>query len=337
MVRKSNIVRFVVVLALMALAVFAVWRAAESGRAEDSAGKERKLPEVERANPYTVIGGARCQPKPNQESLLVIGTDCHGPLVDIEDKDEEGTIRSDTLLLLVVNKQEDTYAIIPINRNTMVPIRSLEKDGSVLTVTDAQICFAYAGGYTREQSLENAVWTVSEYLYGFPIDNALAFSLDAIGVLNHSVGGVEVKIEDDFSQADPSLKKGETVRLTDAQADAFVHGRMTVADGTNENRMSRQEAFLSAWGEQMRKQYKDSADDAANVLDELGDLMYTDMRKSDLSRFLKAFISNKDLGVYEIEGRAAEDGFFGWATFTPDEKSKEKAAMSVLFEPVPQQ
>ena len=333
MIRRSEAIKVIIVLVLMAAAVLLVRQAALGGRAKDNAGKERTLPEVERVQPYTIINGQKCQVRPNLESLLVIGTDRTGPLTDIEDKDTEETMRSDTLLLLVVNKQEDTYGIIPINRNTMLNVRSLTKEGEVEGISEVQASFAYAGGYTREQSCENAAWSVSDFLYGFPVDHSVAFSISAIGVLNHAAGGVEVKINDDFSKADKSLKKGQTVKLTDEQADAFVHGRMSVGDGTNENRMSRQEQFMAAWGKQMRKQYKDNADEAAKVFDELGDLMYTDMLKGDLSRFLKAYLSDKDLGIYEIDGEIGEDAFFKWATFTADEKSKEQIAMEMLFEP----
>ena len=56
-----------------------------------------------------------------------------------------------------------------------------------------------------------------------------------------------VTIEDDFSERDPSLKKGETVKLMGAHAENYVRGRMDVADGTNQNRMQRQNDYEEAF------------------------------------------------------------------------------------------
>ena len=54
----------------------------------------------------------------------------------------------------------------------------------------------------------------------------------------------------DFEQRQVEMQTkqmmGETVTLTDAQAEHFVHDRMNVGDGTNEGRMRRQDAYIES-------------------------------------------------------------------------------------------
>ena len=59
--------------------------------------------------------------------------------------------------------------------------------------------------------------------------------MDEIAQLNHVIGGATVTIEDDFSQIDPTLVKGETITLSDEQAYSFLHARLNVGDEENES------------------------------------------------------------------------------------------------------
>ena len=71
-------------------------------------------------------------------------------------------------------------------------------------------------------------------------------NMSAIEVVNDMVGGVTVTIEDDFPDSD-TLIKGQTVTLHGKDAERFIRERKTVADGLNENRMSRQAQYEEAF------------------------------------------------------------------------------------------
>ena len=69
--------------------------------------------------------------------------------------------------------------------------------------------------------------------------------MSAIAVLNDAVGGVTVTVPEDFEDAGPEYKKGETLHLDGSQAESFVRWRNSEEDGSNNQRISRQKQYLT--------------------------------------------------------------------------------------------
>lgn len=220
------------------------------------------------------IGGKDYRAKTRVKSYLFMG-------IDKETQEETGdgltAGQCDVLQLVVIDQNANTYAILPINRDTITEVKSLDDDGSVLAETEMQIALAHANGDGGEVSCENTVDAVSNYLNGQKIDGYAALNMDAIGVINHLAGGVTVTIEDDFSEEDPSLKMGETIKLDDEQAVHYVRGRMDVGDGTNENRMKRQSTYMNAVSDIFKQKMSEDEGFVMEVYDALQDYMVTDI------------------------------------------------------------
>ena len=170
------------------------------------------LPEEETVD----VGGVACTPKKNIRTYLFMGLDAQGETETVDEYVSTG--QCDTLQLLVIDETDKTYTRLPLNRDTMTDVNSLDYDGTYLATSRLQLALAHASGDGGAISCENTVDAVSGLLYGQTIDGYASLNMDAIGVLNHLADGVTVTIEDDFSKADPSLKEGETVTLTDEQA-----------------------------------------------------------------------------------------------------------------------
>ena len=161
------------------------------------------------------VGGVACTPKKNIRTYLFMGLDAQGETETVDEYVSTG--QCDTLQLLVIDETDNTYTRLPLNRDTMTDVNSLDYDGTCLATSRLQLALAHASGDGGAISCENTVDAVSGLLYGQTIDGYASLNMDAIGVLNHLADGVTVTIEDDFSKADPSLKEGETVTLTDEQ------------------------------------------------------------------------------------------------------------------------
>ncbi|MEI2718881.1 MAG: LCP family protein [Gemmatimonadales bacterium] len=78
----------------------------------------------------------------------------------------------------------------------------------------AQISLQHGFGDGGEQSARLTADAVSKLFGGMPVDFYIALDMDAISTLNDALGGVEVKVEDDFSALDPAMAQGSTIRLT---------------------------------------------------------------------------------------------------------------------------
>lgn len=277
------------------------------------------------------INGVLCTPKKNIQTFLFIGND------NSEEREETGTVlgggQCDTLELIVVDKGNEAYYRLSLNRDTMTEIESFDSEGNSLGTSVAQLSLAYAQGGGEEKSCENAAQAVSNLLYGQKIDEYLSLNMDAIPTINNMVGGVEVIIEDDFSRTDSGLVMGETVTLTDEQAIAFVQGRKNVADGTNENRVKRQNTYLSALQTKMISLCKNDPSFSLEFFNSLEDYMVTSFTGKKFSRLTNTMVTYEDKGRIEPEGSSAL-GRFNYNEFTIDEDNLADIVMELFYEQV---
>lgn len=277
------------------------------------------------------IGGVRCRRKTRIKSYLFMGVDARGKVG--EHYNEDGPGRCDVLQLIIVDQNADTYTVLPISRDTVTMVKSLTEDGEYVTETYMQIALAHETGNGRHNSCQNTVDAVSHLLLDQPIDGYLALNMDCIGVINHELGGVTVTIEDDFSDSDPDLKIGETVKLTDEQAVHYVHDRKNVGDGTNEGRMRRQEQFLDAAQPILYDKIMSDETFFRSLYDALKDYMVTSLTGKDISKLAKAFRSNEYFEPPVLEGERTMDEFDFWR-LTLDEDSLTNAVLDLFYEKV---
>lgn len=277
----------------------------------------------------TEINGIKCRRRTRVKSYLIMGTDATGPVGVVEEYD--GTGQCDVLELLVIDQNADTYALLPINRNTVTEVKTLENDGTYIASSEVQIALAHTMGDGMEISCENTVDAVSHLLYDQPIDGYASLNMDSIKIINHFAGGVTVTVEDDFSQSDPSLKMGETITLTDDQAMHFVHDRMSVGDDTNEGRMRRQKAYLDALLPVFEQKTGQNESFPLEVFDGLQDYMVTNLTGKDCSKIAKAVMKNESLGTLQIQGESSLD-YLGYDQFIPDQDSVADVVIQLFYE-----
>ncbi len=260
------------------------------------------------------------------ETWLFIGTDGSGD-EDAQGEDYIGSM-ADFLLLAVVDKTDKTYGFIQINRDTITDVTMMQKDGSGLASAELQICTAHWYGGNPQQSCENTVEAVSKLLGGVTIEGYYSIGMDAMPTLNHAVGGVEVKVIGDFSKVDPTLKEGETVLLDDEQAYTYVRGRMNVGDGSNEQRMQRQDQYMKALFAKVEQTFKKNPKFLNSLYSQLDEEAVTNTKGRDVSRIISSLAGGESRGIFQFEGETTLGQRLGdgidHIEFFPDEASVEK-------------
>lgn len=322
--RKKSIIRtLIVVLALAAVMIFGFYMMSD---------EDIHYSDNDDTNTKTgiTIDGKEYVPRSNILSYLFIGVDQD---VKVEEMSEDtGTGQSDVLILLIIDKVNNTYAILPVNRDTVTYVDSLDDDNHVLSGTEMQLAFAHASGDGKKGSCENTMKAVSGLLRGQRIDGYYAMNLHGIGIVNHDLGGVTVTVKDDFSMADSSLIMGETITLTDEQAETFVRSRMSMDDPTNENRMGRQSVFIESAKPVFFDKTNQDSSFPLDLYDDLSEYAVTSLSKNDISKISKALLKNEDLGTFNIEGESSLDDY-GFLQFIPDEKSLDNIIVKLFYEP----
>ena len=266
------------------------------------------------------------------QTYLFIGTDKSGN-EDAEGEEYHGSM-ADALMLVVVDKEEKTYGILQLNRDTITEVPMLLQDGSANASAQMQLCTAHWYGKDKAASCDNTVETVSKMLGGLPIDGYYALKMDAMPLLNHEVGGVTVTLEDDMTKLDPAMKKGTTLTLTDRQAELLMQSRYTMEDDRNTQRMRRQQIFLKAFMKKIKKQNAGDINATVKLYDRLRPYATTDIKMNDLTALLKDMQGYTDKGIITIDGTSKigeklHDGKKHWE-FYMDEDSLE-TSMKQLY------
>ena len=183
----------------------------------------------------------------NISTILFLGSDR-----TVEQQEQRESVigingQADTILLGVIDNKNKKISFINVNRDTMTNVAQYTPDGDYAGDKQMQICLAYSYGKDNEEGCERMASTVSNLLYGIPIDAYARISYDAVPMLNDSVGGVTVKVLEDMSSADPALVKDAKVTLTGNQALRYIRWRNPMVTETNELRMARQKQYFYAF------------------------------------------------------------------------------------------
>ena len=269
------------------------------------------------------------------ETLLIAGIDKYSDqlaetLILGEKLDANiNTQQSDFLLLLILDKTRGTCTVLPLNRDTMTQINALGLAGESIGSFTGQLALAHTYGSGGMDSGYNTVEAVSNLLYGAQIDHFITVTMDAVAVLNDLVGGVTVRVEDDFSNITDQLPQGQEVRLMGSLALTYVRSRRSVADQTNINRMARQKTYLEALYKQLEAQPAETF--SAKVLLELSPYLVSDCSAAELSELYQEIMDSKLTVLDAPEGESVRGEKF--MEFYPDEQKLQRLVVDLLFTP----
>jgi LCP family protein required for cell wall assembly len=150
--------------------------------------------------------------------------------------------RSDTTILLHLPADRDRASAVSIPRDLMVDIPSCRRaDGARTQAQFAQFNWAFQFG--------GAACTIRtvEQLTGVRIDHHLIIDFQGFTDVVNAVGGVEVCIPHEVHDPDARLHlQAGRQRLNGKEALGYVRARKALGDGSDTQRMARQQGFLAS-------------------------------------------------------------------------------------------
>ncbi|MFJ2649237.1 LCP family protein [Streptomyces sp. NPDC087420] len=175
-------------------------------------------------------------------NILMIGSDSRAGDNDKYGRDDGGSQRSDTVILLHLAANRESATAVSIPRDLMAEIPSCrEADGS-----RSQARF---GQFNSAFELGGAACTIRtvEKLTGIRIDHHMVIDFSGFKDMVNAVDGVEVCLAEPVDDVNAHLKlpKGRQ-KLNGEQALGFVRSRHGIGDGSDTQRMDRQQRFLGA-------------------------------------------------------------------------------------------
>ena len=267
-------------------------------------------------------------PRQDITVLLVMGIDEEGPVKDSGSYRNNG--EADMVAALILDQTDETYTILSLNRDMMLPMPVLGIGGKRAGSFYGQLALSHTYGSGLADSAENTRQTVSDLLYGITIDHYVAMNMDAIGILNDAVGGVKITVVDDFSEVDSSLPKGE-VTLNRAQALTYVRTRKDVGNQLNLSRMERHKEYLLGLTAALGEKFRDSDSFTAEVYEEMSPYMVTDCTVNVISGLMQRCMDYKLKQIVSLEGenKLGEEFY----EFYADEEKLDALILQLFYAP----
>lgn len=275
-----------------------------------------------------VRDGVSYYPRQDINVILLIGTDTDGKIQSSGSYNNKAS--ADMVSLLIFDEEKEEFRVLSLNRDTMMNIPVLGLNGRQAGTVYAQLATSHNYGTGLADSCENTRKAVSDFLYGLNIDHYFSMNMDGIGVLNDSVGGVEVQIRDDFSQVDPSLVQGSTMILNGEQAYSFVRSRASmVGSKLNVSRMDRQRQYMEGFVTSLQNTLSENDMFFADLWADISDYAVTDCSTVVLNRLAA------DYGDYRFAGSLTPEGenVLGekYYEFYADEKLLDELILKLFY------
>lgn len=236
---------------------------------------------------------------------------------------------SDCLVLLVLDRVNETVLPIQINRDTMCSYNILGIGGQITGEAYGQIALAHSYGSGDLDSLINSKDAVSKLLTDIYIDTYISLPMNAISILNDKADGVNVYIQDDFSGIDDTLVQGTTVLLKGSHALTFVRARSGMDDSSNIARMERQRVYLRALFDKCSNLVNNDSSFSQDALIAVGDYLIANTDTYGLSDIMNELLSYELLDAVKLEGTAKKGDMF--IEFYPDEDKLEEFCINTFY------
>lgn len=247
------------------------------------------------------------------KAILLMGIDRKGTLEENMVTGSGG--QADGIFLIAHDTVRDSVRILLIPRDTMTPITLTDLSGNVLGKDIQHLTLAYVYGDGREKSCRYMKEAVTELLGGLGIDGYIALGMEALPVLNDTVGGVTVTIEEEgLAAADPAFVKGEKVLLKGDQAERYVRYRDIKIAQSALTRTERQKTYIAGFVQAAKRKARDEEGVITRLLEEAQPYMVTDLSKGQYMDMALGFLkSSQDFGqedMVTLPGEAVETNLY---------------------------
>lgn len=201
------------------------------------------------------------------------------------DERENDVGRSDTMIVMTLDPNNDQMQMVSIPRDTRAEIAN---DGRVTRINHA---YAYGGS-------DMAVNTVENFL-DIDLDYYIRVNMEGLSQVVDAVNGVTVQNDMTFTSGNYTFEEGE-LELDGQEALSYVRMRKNDPNG-DLGRNERQREVIT--GIIDKGASLDAVNKVGNVMDVLGDNVSTNMQFSDMRRLATNYSSaRKNTSTYQMSG-----------------------------------
>lgn len=193
-----------------------------------------ELARYEKERPTSLVAGA--------QNILLIGSDSRSGADNRKYGRDSGTQRSDTTILLHISADHKSAIAVSLPRDLMVDVPSCRAHGGTRTGPMFSMF-----NYAFEQGGSACTIRTVEKLTGIRITHHMVVDFSGFKDMVDAVDGVEVCLKEPMNDRAARLKLPAGKQTLDGeQALGFVRARKSLGNGSDTDRMDRQQQFLGA-------------------------------------------------------------------------------------------
>lgn len=276
----------------------------------------------EKSSDTIVVDGREYRLNTNIQTVLFMGIDKNAKS-DMGDRAGENG-QSDSLNLLIVDRETKKAQILQISRDSMVEVDIYSASGEKMISEPGQIALQYAYGDGEEESCRLTAGKVSELLYGVSVDSYLSLTMEGMVKAADAIGGVTMTVPEDYTWIDPVFSKGATLTMNGEMVEKYVRSRDTDVLDSNVQRMERQSQFMGALIEKLQ-----SVKETSNYLSlyqQMEPYMVTNMTADEMKSLSEYDI---DTNTLDVPGEVIlKDGH---AQFNVDNEALRKIILKTFY------
>lgn len=278
--------------------------------------------DAEKSSDTIVVDGREYRLNTNIQTVLFMGIDKNAKS-DMGDRAGENG-QSDSLNLLIVDRETKKAQILQISRDSMVDIDIYSASGEKMISEPGQIALQYAYGDGEEESCRLTAGKVSELLYGVNVDSYLSLTMEGMVKAADAIGGVTMTVPEDYTWIDPAFSKGATLTMDGEMVEKYVRSRDTEALDSNVQRMERQSQFMGALIEKLQNVKETS--NYLSLYQQMEPYMVTNMTADEMKSLSEYDI---DTNTLEVPGEVIlKDGH---AQFIIDNEALRKIILKTFY------
>ena len=276
------------------------------------------------------VDGVRYREKPAVTTMLLAGIDKEEATENVSQTSYREGGQADFLMLLAIDHTDQKIYRFQIERDTMAEIDILGVFGNEVGTRTEQICLAHSFGATPEENAKYTMRAVERLLGGLSIDSYYMIDYTAMDDLADALGGIPVTVPDNMTSVNPAWTKGSKITLMGKDAENFVRIRKTIGQGTNKERMVRQDVFMTSAIAVMKQKTAEDLSFGEELLKKLQKLSVTNMTQKWLAEEINQSHAYETLPVDHPAGTYTM-GRDGFVEFHMEEGEAEKWILANLY------
>ena len=233
-----------------------------------------------------VYKGEKYQYNNRITGILYAGVDSFGKMEATAQYGDKA--RADSIALVVMDEKNRKMTILSINRDTMTKIRRYTMNGNDKGLYTTHIGYAYSYGDGGKVSCESLCEAVSLLLSDIPVKRYVVTNQDSMPYINNLAGGITLTVpNDDLEEKYPEMTAGAQVTLDDSNIRDFLQYRDTSESFSNEGRIERQKAYVTAYINKLKSMDEKELETAWDSLDDMSDYLQTSITRNQYLELVK--------------------------------------------------